>query len=121
MSSCENYSEDDFEDDFEDLTEAGTPATLGELQEIADDITFLGLSVATKDKEDSRIENKDHHDDEETSVQVLNQPHDVTEEEPMSRQKRWSEICKVSDYATTTTTKNNIAGVTAIIYTTIYN
>jgi hypothetical protein len=112
MSSCDNYSEDDFEDDFEDLTETGTPATLDELQEAADDATFLehSASVATEDKKVSRTEKNDDYQVEESPVHILNQVQYVTEDEPMSRQKRWSEICKASDCVTTTTTKNNNDG-----------
>ena len=101
MSSDEDYSDDDFEEDFDDLTKTGVPATASAVEESTDDLdgsVNCGLTdscckLNTPEKDDQSAKAK-------FDENVFSK--DTTKASPMSRQKRWSEICKASNGAANT-------------------
>ena len=101
MSSDEDYSDDDFEEDFDDLTKTGVPATASAVEESTDDLdgsvncgltdSCCKLNTPEKDYQSAKVKFDEN---------VFSK--DNTKASPMSRQKRWSEICKASNGAANT-------------------
>lgn len=100
MSSEEDYTDDDFEEDFEDLTKTGVPATASAVEESTDN--FLDGSVnngrqlmdSSNETKLNSLEKFDQNVKKNSDKAVIS--NDAIKVSPMSRQKRWSEICKAS-------------------------
>ena len=102
MSSDENYSEDDFEDDFEDLTETGTPANADELEETAEDMLEDSNQLNDATTKNENVVHVCADGGGEITSTVVQQPTDPLQlntvtKSPMSRQKRWSDVCNASN------------------------
>ena len=111
MSSDENYSEDDFEDDFEDLTETGTPANADELEETAEDMLEDSNQLNDATTKNENVVHVCADGGGEITSTVVQQPTDPLQlttvtKSPMSRQKRWSDVCNASNNDKNDTTDN---------------
>ena len=97
MSSDEDYSDDDFEEDFDDLTKTGVLATASAVEESTDDVLDGSVNCGLTD---SCCELKTPEKDYQSTKVKFDEDvisKDTTKASPMSRQKRWSEICKASN------------------------